>query len=75
MGSWGKEYELQPSDWMHHQQQNKIYLTEGSKEGRKGGREGETEEEWIKRNILETIFIQYYKADNTNELEHYFRHE
>lgn len=45
MVSWGKEYELQPSDWMHHQQQNKIYLKEGSKEGRKGGREGETEEE------------------------------
>lgn len=63
---------------LNAQQQNKIYLKDGSKEGRKGGREGGWEkrrEEWIKRNILEKIFIQCYKADNMDELEQYFRYE
>lgn len=36
----------------------------------KGGRK-----EGIMKNILENIFIPYYKADNMKELEHYFKHE
>lgn len=42
------------------------------KGGRKEGKEKEKEKE---RYILENIFIQYYKADNMNELEHSNRHE
>lgn len=40
------------------------------KGGRKEGKEKEKE-----RYILENIFIQYYKADNMNELEYSNRHE
>ena len=60
--SWEKE----SLDRRHNNNNN----SKKRKEEMKGGRM-----EGIMKNILENIFIQYYKKDNIKELEHYFKHE